>query len=117
MTPNKHIAVWFEIPVHDIERATRFYSQVLDVTLSPMDFGPHKMAVFPGGRVQVNGKARGTLPNLGPLKLDPGRYVVEIRYAEYPPLRQTVELKAGQQFVVEHQFREKTLIERLLPRK
>jgi hypothetical protein len=73
--------------------------------------------VFPGGEVRVNGKARGTLPNVGPLTLDPGRYVVEIRYAEYPPLRQTVELKPGQQFVIEHQFRQKTLIERLLPRK
>jgi hypothetical protein len=73
--------------------------------------------VFPGGEVTVNGKARGALPNVGPLKLDPGRYVIEIRYAEYPPFRQTVELKAGQQLVVAHRFRDKTLIERLLPRK
>ena len=72
--------------------------------------------VFPGGTVQVNGKSRGSLP-LAPLKLDPGRYVVEVRYAEYPPLQRTVELKAGQQLVIEHQFRQKTLIERLLPRK
>jgi hypothetical protein len=74
-------------------------------------------SVFPGGQVQVNGRARGSLPGLAPLKLDPGRYVVEVRYAEYPPLQRTVELKAGQQLVIEHQFRQKTLIERLLPRK
>lgn len=82
-------------------------------------FQPATMAfnVFPGGQVLVNGRARGSLPGLAPLKLDPGRYVVEIRYAEYPPLRQTVELKPGQRLVIEHQFRQKTLIERLLPRK
>lgn len=49
MAQGKHTAVWFEIPVNDIERATRFYSQVLAVQLAPMDYGPHKMAVFPAG--------------------------------------------------------------------
>lgn len=49
MAHGKHTAVWFEIPVSDIDRATRFYSQVLGVDLAPMEFGPHKMAVFPGG--------------------------------------------------------------------
>ncbi|HEY8377482.1 MAG TPA: VOC family protein, partial [Nannocystis sp.] len=44
----------FEIPVRDIDRATRFYSQVLDVKLAPMEFGPHKMAIFPGGEPGEN---------------------------------------------------------------
>jgi hypothetical protein len=73
--------------------------------------------IVPGGRVSVNGRVRGSLPGLAPLTLDPGRYVVEVRFGEYPPLQRTVELKAGQRLVIEHQFRPKTLIERLLPRK
>ncbi|MGH8482553.1 MAG: hypothetical protein ACRES8_08830, partial [Nevskiaceae bacterium] len=73
--------------------------------------------IVPGGRVFVNGKARGSLPGLEPLRLDPGRYAVEIRYAEYPPLQRTVELKAGERLVVAHQFRPKTFLERVLPRK
>jgi hypothetical protein len=73
--------------------------------------------IVPGGQVSVNGKVRGSLPGLRPLKLDPGRYVLEVRFGEYPPLQRTVELKAGQQLTVEHQFRPKTFIERLLPRK
>lgn len=50
MPQNENVAVWFEIPVVDIERATRFYAQVLDTKLEPMAFGPHKMAIFPGGK-------------------------------------------------------------------
>jgi len=74
-------------------------------------------SIIPGGQVSVNGRARGSLPGLAPLRLDPGRYVVEVRFGEYPTLQRTVELKAGQHLVIEHQFRPKTLIERLLPRK
>lgn len=54
MAQGKHIAVWFEIPVSEIARASRFYGQVLDVKLAPMEFGPHKMAVFPGGEAGEN---------------------------------------------------------------
>lgn len=67
-----------------------------------------------GGEVFVNGKHRGTLPGLGKLELTPGRYAVEIRYAEFAPLQRTVELKTGQRLVIEHQFRPQTLIERLM---
>jgi predicted enzyme related to lactoylglutathione lyase len=54
MAQGKHTAVWFEIPVHDIERARRFYAQVLEVELAPMEFGPHKMAIFPAGEAGEN---------------------------------------------------------------
>lgn len=67
-----------------------------------------------GGEVFVNGRHRGTLPGLDTLELTPGRYAVEVRYAEYPPLQRTIELKTGQRLVIEHQFRPKTLIERLM---
>ncbi len=38
---------WFEIPVHDMERAIRFYETVFDTALSRHHMGPLDMAWFP----------------------------------------------------------------------
>jgi hypothetical protein len=38
---------WFEIPVHDLDRAKRFYENVLGVELSRQEMGPWLMAWFP----------------------------------------------------------------------
>jgi uncharacterized protein len=38
---------WFEIPASNLDRAKRFYENVLGVTLSVNDMGPLKMAWFP----------------------------------------------------------------------
>jgi predicted enzyme related to lactoylglutathione lyase len=38
---------WFEIPVTDIERATRFYEHAFDTTMHRMDMMGLKMAMFP----------------------------------------------------------------------
>ncbi len=46
---NTNVPAWFEIPTDDLDRAQRFYEQVLDVQLRRMDFGGGAMAVFPGG--------------------------------------------------------------------
>jgi hypothetical protein len=70
-----------------------------------------------GGEVFVNGKHRGRLPGLAKLELTPGRYAIEVRYAEYPALQRTVDLKTGQRLVIEHQFRPPTFIERLMPKR
>ena len=40
-------AVWFDIPVTDLERAMKFYSDVFQIELMPMEMGPDKMALFP----------------------------------------------------------------------
>ena len=40
---------WVEIPALDIKRATKFYSVILNLELTVMDFGDEKMACFPGG--------------------------------------------------------------------
>ena len=42
-----NIANWFEIPVQDLDRATRFYEAVFDVKLTPETMGEMKMAFFP----------------------------------------------------------------------
>ncbi len=42
-----HIANWFEIPVKDLDRASKFYEKVFDVKLSREDMAGLKMAMFP----------------------------------------------------------------------
>jgi predicted enzyme related to lactoylglutathione lyase len=41
-----HAAVWFEIPVTDMERARAFYGAVLQNELSLNEDGPNPMAMF-----------------------------------------------------------------------
>lgn len=44
---NQHSISWFEIPTSDLERATKFYEAVFDVSLAPMDTPNLKMRIFP----------------------------------------------------------------------
>jgi predicted enzyme related to lactoylglutathione lyase len=46
---------WFEIPSKDLDRATRFYEDVLDVKLKPDAMGPMKMSLFPADKGQPSG--------------------------------------------------------------
>ena len=43
----KNAVHWFEIPAVDLDRATKFYSQVLGVTMIPMNVTGSPMAMFP----------------------------------------------------------------------
>lgn len=38
---------WFELPSNNFQRAVKFYGEVLDVELQPMDMPGAKMAFFP----------------------------------------------------------------------
>jgi predicted enzyme related to lactoylglutathione lyase len=42
-----HQVVWFDIPVHDLDRAIRFYSAVLGGTIKREDFGGLAIGVLP----------------------------------------------------------------------
>ncbi len=42
-----NIASWFEIPVKDLDRATKFYEKVFDVKLTTEDMPGMKLAFFP----------------------------------------------------------------------
>jgi len=42
-----HSAVWFEIPVENMERAVQFYAQVLQIEFEVSNFDGAEMAVFP----------------------------------------------------------------------
>jgi len=51
-----HSAItWFEIPVGDMERANRFYAQVLGKQLERQQFGPNELRVFPYQQPGVGG--------------------------------------------------------------
>lgn len=48
-------AVWFEIPVTDIDKARRFYGSVLGGELTLDNDGPNPMAMFPAEAKGVSG--------------------------------------------------------------
>jgi len=54
MTPRNAIN-WFELPVHDLARARRFYEAVLATELKAETFGGMPMAMFPAGGDAVGG--------------------------------------------------------------
>lgn len=43
-----HTISWFEIPVKNIDRATKFYEKVLGLSLHKTEMEGLKMAIFPG---------------------------------------------------------------------
>ena len=55
--PPVNAAVWFEIPVTDMDKAKAFYSKVLMTELRDENSGPNPMAVFAcaGGETGVSG--------------------------------------------------------------
>jgi uncharacterized protein len=48
MEINHNVVGWFEIPVTDMERATRFYEAVFEFRLTRSKMGSVEMAFFPG---------------------------------------------------------------------
>jgi len=45
---------WVEIPAVNINRAASFYSKVLNIELTVMDFGKEQMACFPNGEGAIS---------------------------------------------------------------
>jgi uncharacterized protein len=43
----KNAISWFEIPSTDLDRATKFYETIFDITLIPLDTAEIKMRMFP----------------------------------------------------------------------
>ncbi|MGQ5521702.1 VOC family protein [Chitinimonas sp. PSY-7] len=76
-----HAANWFELPTHDLARATRFYAAVLATELTEDDsVGDVQMVMLPHGKSRVGGalvkcrhmqpEATGTLVYLNTPDLD-----------------------------------------------
>ncbi len=61
-------------------------------------------AVSPWGEIFVNGKSRGVTPPMKSLKLDPGKYKIEIRNTTFPVHGESLDLKARDEVTVRHKF-------------
>jgi Adenylate and Guanylate cyclase catalytic domain len=61
-------------------------------------------AITPWGEIFVNGKARGITPPVKSIKLEPGKYKVEIRNTTFPPHAENFDLKARDEITVRHKF-------------
>lgn len=53
-----NVAVWFDIPVKNLDRAMTFYAQVMSVELKSMEIGPGKQANFPFVPGEVSGSLK-----------------------------------------------------------
>ena len=62
------------------------------------------LAIAPWGEVYVDGKRVGVSPPLNEIELRTGRRVIEIRNGEFPPFKQSFELKAQQKIKIRYKF-------------
>ncbi len=61
-------------------------------------------AVQPWGEIYVNGKSRGVTPPMKSLKLEPGKYKVEVRNTTFTPYVQNLEVKSRDEVTVRYKF-------------
>ena len=61
-------------------------------------------AVQPWGEIFVNGRSQGVTPPKKSIKLDPGKYRIEIRNTTFPAHVENLELKARDEITVRHRF-------------
>ena len=60
--------------------------------------------ISPWGEVFVNGKSQGVSPPRKFIKLDPGKYKIEIRNTTFPAHAESVDLKARDELTLRHRF-------------
>jgi hypothetical protein len=60
--------------------------------------------IKPAGEVFVDGQSFGATPPVVDLKLPPGPHSIEVRSGRFPPLRLDVQLQAGEEMQLKHQF-------------
>ena len=61
-------------------------------------------AITPWGEIFVNGKSRGVTPPMKSIRLDPGKYKIEIRNTTFPAHAESLDLKARDEITVRHKF-------------
>ncbi|MCC7039614.1 MAG: serine/threonine protein kinase [Burkholderiales bacterium] len=70
----------------------------------PKPVGRVTFAISPWGEIYIDGRRRGTAPPLQELRLPPGRHVIEVRNATFPPHRETIELGPDEVLRIRHKF-------------
>jgi hypothetical protein len=66
--------------------------------------GQLSLAIAPWGEVLVDGQPRGVSPPMTRLVLPPGSYSIEVRNSDAPPLKASVEIRAGETYTLRHRF-------------
>ena len=61
-------------------------------------------AITPWGEIFVNGKSRGVTPPMKSIKLDPGKYKIEVRNTTFATHTENFDLKARDEVTVRHKF-------------
>jgi class 3 adenylate cyclase len=61
-------------------------------------------AITPWGEIFVNGKSRGVSPPQKSIKLEPGKYKIEIRNTTFPAHTENLDLKSRDELTVRHKF-------------
>ena len=61
-------------------------------------------AVQPWGEIYVNGKSRGVSPPMKSLKLEPGKYRIEVKNTTFAAHTENLDLKARDEITVRHRF-------------
>jgi class 3 adenylate cyclase len=78
-------------------------------TATPVDKPPApaslSLGIAPWGEVYVDGNKKGVSPPMNSLHVAPGKHQIEIRNTTFPPYKQSVDLKPGEQLKIIHKFR------------
>ena len=61
-------------------------------------------AIQPWGEIYVNGKSRGVSPPMKSLKLDPGKYRIEVKNTTFAVHAENLDLKSRDEITVRHKF-------------
>ena len=61
-------------------------------------------AVQPWGEIYVNGKSRGVTPPMKSIKLEPGKYKIEVKNTTFAPHVENLDLKARDEITVRYKF-------------
>lgn len=60
--------------------------------------------IQPWGEILVNGKSVGVSPPLKHIKLQPGKYKIEVKNSTFTPLTTSIEVKSKEQTPIKHRF-------------
>jgi hypothetical protein len=99
-TPIKATTVETPNPVSEDQKKTVMATTHED----PAVYATILLGIAPWGEVYVDGNKKGVSPPLNRLQVAPGKHEIEIRNTAFPPYKQTVNLKPGEQLKIKHKF-------------
>jgi hypothetical protein len=62
------------------------------------------LVILPWGEVYLDGRKQGVSPPLMELRVTPGKHKIEIRNANFPVYKQTIQVKVGEKLKIKHTF-------------